>query len=194
MLVSNGQPTECKGCLHEVACIDPETCIAEDERLAEASLRGEVKLIAIDELKAQLRRVAQLRALSEDMQSGIATRRAAWEKENGMLLTEAAACRKSLAEEEGKLRGMTLDIYRATGDKKPVEGLGIKVMSGIKYDADEARGWAIRENTAFLVLDRPGFEAYAKVIQKSGRSIPGVKIEATETPTATIAKVLKVVE
>lgn len=159
---------------------------------AVAALQGTIGSLEITQLKAQLRRVAQLRALSEDMQSGIAERRAAWEKENEMLLTEASACRKTLSEEEGKLRGQTLDIYHATGDKKPVEGVGIRVASGIKYDADEARGWAIRENTAFLVLDRAGFEAYARVIVKSGREIPGLKIETTETPTATIARDLKV--
>jgi hypothetical protein len=89
---------------------------------------------------------------------------------------------------EAQLRNLTLQAYHETGEKKPAQGVSIRVTKSISYDEVAAKAWALKENQGFLVLDRPGFEAYAKALLKMKRSIPGILLQEDEKPQATIAK------
>jgi hypothetical protein len=142
------------------------------------------------DLAAQVATVRDLRQMHSEMQAGIDERRADWEKENEKLLTSAAACKTTLAEEEAELRDLTLQAYHETGEKKPAPGVGIRITKSLSYDETAAKAWALKENPGFLVLDRPGFEAYAKVLLKMKRSIPGILLQEEERPQATISKEL----
>jgi len=85
-------------------------------------------------------------------------------------------------------RKLTLEAYSQTGRKKPAEGVGIRIVKGLQYDAGAAKAWALKESPGFLVLDAAGFEAYAKVLLKNHREIPGIGLKETETPTATLSR------
>jgi len=148
-------------------------------------------------LEDQIAKVRDLRFLYASMQTGIEARHKAWEKENEKLLTSAAACRKTIAEEEQQLRELTLAAYQATGSKKPAKGVGIKISKSLQYEEDFAKHWAITNgHITFLQLDRAGFEAWYKAQLKAKRELPpsmkesGLAVLEVEQPQATIAREL----
>lgn len=124
------------GCPHEDDCLPGDPCQA---------------------LQEQIAKVRELRSMSSHLQAGVDERRAAWEKENEKLLTSAAACRKTLGDEEAELRRRALEAYRATGSKSPAEGIGVRLVKVCKFDPAEAKKWAISKS-ACLKLDETAFK------------------------------------
>lgn len=87
-------------------------------------------------------------------------------------------------ESESLLREKTLDAFALDPtNKKPADGVGIRIVTKISYDLAEAFAWA-KAHTVCLKLDDKAFEALAKIAPDT---MP-VKIE--NTPQATIAKEL----
>ena len=124
------------GCPHEDDCLPGVPCQA---------------------LQEQIAKVRELRAMSTCLQAGVDERKAAWEKENEKLLTNAAACRATLATEEAQLRKLALEAYRTTGSKSPAKGVGVRVVKVCKFDPAEAKKWAISKS-ACLKLDETAFK------------------------------------
>ena len=142
------------------------------------------------ELEAQIVEVRNLREMNSVYLAQIATIRQEWEEKNHVLLTKSKLVKEHLEAAEAQLRRLTVKAYQETKNKKPAEGLGIRVSKGVKYNEATVKEWALRENPGFLILDKEGFEVYAKVLLKMHREIPGLVLQRTESVTATIAKVI----
>lgn len=80
---------------------------------------------------------------------------------------------------EDELRAAIVAEYKATGNKKPAPGLGIRETSKLVYDADTALTWAKQHDMA-LALDKRSFEKIAK-------ASPPEFVSVEVTPSATIA-------
>lgn len=160
------------------------------------SLQDHITKLTMD-LKAQIQEVRAARSFLAERKDCAEAHHAAFEEshkhELEALQNLGDGCieaGKILAEAESRLRKLTIDAYHQTGEKKPAQGVGIRITTSLSYDEAAAKAWALKENPGFLVLDRPGFEAYAKVLLKMKRSIPGILLQEEERPQATIAREL----
>jgi hypothetical protein len=65
---------------------------------------------------------------------------------------------------ENKLRDATVTYYTDTGDKKPTQGVEVKVGTKLEYDPEKALEWAQAHKIALVPesLDRGAFEKIAK--------------------------------
>jgi len=102
-----------------------------------------------------------------------------WLEANQSLFDKEDESKLACSEAEGKLRVMAIEAYLKTLDKAVAPGVGIRVMTKLDYNADEAMAWAVKHELA-LKLDTGKFEKIAKT-----ENLPFVTI--TEEPTATIA-------
>lgn len=101
------------------------------------------------------------------------------------LLKEA---RETVTLAEEAVRFWTLHLYRKTGNKKPVSGVGVRILQKALYDMGAALAWCKVNAPAFLSLDTKHFE------QAALAGLPGAPVEITETPQATIAADLSMYE
>ena len=107
----------------------------------------------------------------------------AWAKAHETLFLIEKVSGDVCAHEEGKLRILTLEAFKETGNKQPAIGVGIREPTVLSYDSHKAKEWAVKHEMA-LSLDKKAFEAIAKT-----SNLPFVTI--TNPPQATIATELK---
>ncbi len=137
-------------------------------------LRGQVQVVAIARDKA-----SRLKKQRDDLLEK-------WNNDNRWLLDRLTQSGADVAAEETTLRELTLQAYQETGNKTPVEGVGIREMTRLEYDQKEALKWAMSHQVA-LSLDRKTFEGLAK-------ATPLDFVIITKEPQATIATNLVVKE
>ena len=150
-------------------------------------------------MAALLEQIKHVRILREDLESrtqDLHEKQVAFNEEHAVLIEEKCKLANACSQAEAKLREMTLEAYRATGNKKPALGVGIRIVKRLQYDENSIKQWAINEgHIMFLSLDRSGFEGWAKAMMKSSK-LPdslhesGAAINEIESPQATIAKEL----
>jgi len=95
---------------------------------------------------------------------------------------QLASTKASLGFADDIVRQLAVDAYGVDGNKKPAEGVGIRVMTKLVYDEAVALGWAMDKRMA-LKLDAKAFEKIAKASQLEF-------VTEEEAPIATIAKEL----
>jgi len=105
-----------------------------------------------------------------------------WQNENQHLLDNETHTKETLSAKETLLRELTIAAYHQTGNKKPAEGINVKIFEVLSYNEEEAMNWAIQHQVA-LKLDKPIFEKIAKVDKPSF-------VKISEEPRAQIAKEL----
>jgi hypothetical protein len=152
------------------------------------------KLVTV--LDAQVAKVREIRATLESRTQEHHELQVAFNQQHKDLIESLCKARNDCAQEEEKLRKLTLDAYHQTGCKKPTQGVGIRITKGLQYDKNSVKQWAITEgHIMFLALDRAGFEGWAKAMMKSSK-LPdslhesGAAVVVTTSPQATIAKEL----
>lgn len=101
------------------------------------------------------------------------------EEEHKGLLGDLQAATNTLREAEESLRQAILAEYQETGNKQPAPGCGVRILTKLDYDEDEATGWAL-EHRICLNLDKKTFERVAKA-----QALPFVTV--TEEPQPTIS-------
>jgi hypothetical protein len=143
-------------------------------------------------LEAQIKLVRELRIGLAEEKRLLDETRAIWERENRHTIEKVGQISKDLVEEEARLRELTLEAYEATGNKKPAEGVGVRIGKEFLYDAKAALTWAKKESPIFVleVLDEKAFSAFAIQRVKAGHTIGDLKMELREVPQATISKEL----
>lgn len=109
-----------------------------------------------------------------------------WNNDNRGLLDVLAQAGAAVATEEATLRELTLQAYQETGNKTPVDGVGIREMTKLEYDPKDALKWAMQHQVA-LSLDKKSFEIFAK-------ATPLDFVAITKEPQATIATNLAIQE
>lgn len=132
----------------------------------------------------QIEHVRILRGDLESRTQDLHEKQVAFNQENAVLIEEKCKLADACSQAEAKLRELTLDAYRATGNKKPAPGVGIRITKSVEYDPTEARKWASSKG-ACLMLDAKAFEAV--VLKSVFDDAPG---KVVERPQATIAKEL----
>ena len=132
-----------------------------------------------EQLKEQIGVVAKARQKAVELKSRRDTLLEEWNKANQVLFDALTQAGAEVAEVEAKLRELTLQTFALTGNKQPALGVGIREVTKLEYDPQEALTWAIKYKMA-LKLDVPVFEKRAKASPP-----PFVKI--TQEPQATIA-------
>lgn len=114
------------------------------------------------------------------------SKRAAFEMQPdvaGLIESEIGAAR-FVAQLEEEVREATLAAYTETGNKKPVEGVGIRMVTRLEYEAERALEWAT-EHKSCLALDKKKFDAIAKA-----QAMPLPFVRVVEEAQATIAREL----
>ena len=156
--------TRCEGCEHENTCPPGEGCVA-----------------------ALLEQIEHVRVLREDLESrtqDLHEKQVAFNEEHAVLIEEKCKLTNVCSQAEAKLREMTLEAYRATGNKKPAPGVGIRIVKQLSYDDAEALAWAMESGAeSCLSLQKTNFKKVAE-----GLKLDFVKIG--EVVQATIAKEL----
>lgn len=113
----------------------------------------------------------------------------AFDSDNAERIARREAFKKEVAEEEAKLRELTIAAFSLDPtNKKPARGVGIRVgqKTTICYDPADALSWAKKRDLC-LVLDTKVFEQIATITDLSSM---GVEILTDEIVTATISKEL----
>lgn len=142
----------------------------------------------IDQLKEQIKRVANSRAKAAAAREARHQSFAKWESENDAILDNEKIANEIVTAEEIELRKLTLAIFNATQDKHPDPNVGIREVDKLVYDPVLALNYA-KEHGVALKLDTASFEKMAKIDELR----PGfVTIE--KVATATIATEIKIIE
>ena len=90
-------------------------------------------------LKAQIQKVRELRATLESKTQEHHELLCDFNLLHKNLIEAMLKAKNALPNEESQLRKLTLEAYMATGNKKPVEGVGVKVTKGLQYDANSIK-------------------------------------------------------
>jgi len=133
----------------------------------------------MEELIKSLKNVAWAR---QELQRATNAKRealATWEEEHADLIGEIKDLSEVTQEYELRLRELTIKAYQDTGNKKPVDGVGIRELTKLDYDPKEALKWALHHELC-LSLDKKSFEGFAK-------ATPLDFVAVTEELQATIA-------
>jgi len=109
-------------------------------------------------------------------------RYAEWEDHNRVLLDSVADAVEKVADGESLLRAKTLELFKETGNKQPVPGVGIREVTKLEYDPKKALAWGL-EHKVCLKLDVSAFDKMAKTASELRPWFVQVHTE----PQATIA-------
>ncbi len=140
----------------------------------------------MEQLKEQIKVVAEARKLAQAEKMIVAELREKWETENHTVLDLADKSLEGMREAETKLRELTLKAYAETGNKAPAPGVSIRVRTILSYLGSKALEWAMEHKMA-LKLDTSAFEKIVK-------ATPLDFVTITQEPQATIATKLEEVE
>lgn len=138
----------------------------------------------LTELKEQIKQVARAREEARKLADEKEAAYRLWAEANQTLLNDADEAKLYQADQEAKLRELTLEAYHETGEKKPAPGVGIRETTRLVYEVPRAHSWAMEHKMA-LKLDVAAFEKIAKVD-------PPEFVSVEVIPQATIAQELKV--
>lgn len=148
-------------------------------------------------LKDQIQKVRELRATLESRTQELHELQVAFNQQHSDLINAKCKAASDCSEAEAQLRHMTLAAYHDTGNKKPAQGVGIRIAKSLQYDENSAKHWAITNgHIMFLRLDRAGFEGWYNAQLKAKRELPpsmkesGLAVLEVEQAQPTIAKEL----
>ena len=136
----------------------------------------------IEQLKEQIKVVAEARRDTKNAKDAVSVARIDWEVENDSIIKTAETFCEELLIDEAKLRELTLEAYAETGDKTPAEGVGIREVTKLDYDQKVALDWAKSHKLA-LGLNKRAFEK----IVKASDSLDFTFVKVSHEPQATIA-------
>jgi len=132
-------------------------------------------------LTEQAQEVAEWRARVAGLQATAKKLEAEFRQQYVVLYTDLARSEDALKTTEAALRTEIVAQFKATGNKHPAAGLGIREIVELNYLESDALEWA-KEHAMCLTLDKKAFE---KVVKAINGALPFVVQETV--PTATIA-------
>lgn len=97
---------------------------------------------------------------------------------------EQAQIKEQIDQAQGEIKTMALQAYIETGDKKPADGVGIRVYKKLDYDILQAVEWCKVNLEQALNLNVRTFEKYAKGVEEVK---PLEFVRYYEEPGATIS-------
>ena len=118
---------------------------------------------AHEQLREQVRRVAEARRRLAESEAAFAEREQAFTDANAELLAQMKVDTDLVGQAEGTLRALTLAHYEQTKEKKPVEGVQVKEITTLSYSETEALAWA-REKRLALKPESLDVKAFEKIV------------------------------
>ena len=122
-------------------------------------------------------------AVARERQAGLKAEieklRKDWENSHRDMLNEADVVKAKVGILEERIRAAALLDYAATGSKKLLGGVGIRVNTELEYNEEKVFGWA-KEKQVCLTVDWKAFTGLAKA-----GGCPEL-VTLKEKPTATI--------
>ena len=117
-----------------------------------------------DILKQQIAEVAQRRAERDALAAELKDARAAFEATLGDKAARLKGLAEAVAMSEDAARKLAEAIYATTQEKKPCDGVQVKVGTVYEYDPKQAFAWAQETKMALIPesLDVKAFEKIAK--------------------------------
>jgi len=110
-----------------------------------------------EDLEKYKEALAKAKSLKEDFD----TKRAAFEEQNKELTENIKAYYDLVSEYRDKIKEQAESEFKVTGNKKLIDGIGIRVGTELEYDDNEALKWAT-EHKLCLALDKTAFKKIAK--------------------------------
>uniref|UniRef100_A0A6M3IRJ3 Uncharacterized protein n=1 Tax=viral metagenome TaxID=1070528 RepID=A0A6M3IRJ3_9ZZZZ len=141
-------------------------------------------------LQDQIKQVARARQEAQRLADERKAMYDAFISEHTDFFAEVVVAATKAGEEESKLRELTLAVYAETGEKKPCEGVGIREVTRLEYDAEQAFKWA-KEHGIALKLDTPTFEKIAKTAPETRPAFVKVTTEAQATIATNLTEVIE---
>ena len=165
-----GEPVyRCEGCRYEG---DSKSCPLNTDTFCRRDLEN------------QIQKVRELRTIVESKTQEHHELQVAFNQQHQDLIEAKCKAQSDCTQEEAKLREFTLAAWKATGNKKPAQGVGIRVAKVLSYDPRTAKEWAMKNgHDNLLDLNRSRFADAAKAL-----ALDFVRID--DEPQATIAKEL----
>lgn len=127
-------------------------------------------------LAALRERVRQARAEVETVEGAYRQVQDEFTRQHVHLLETRAEVRQRLEQEELALRSAAEAHYRATGDKKPIDGVTVTETVALEYDETAVREWC-RTAMPQLVRETLDVKAFEKVAKAGG--LPFVTLVTT---------------
>jgi multidrug efflux pump subunit AcrA (membrane-fusion protein) len=126
----------------------------------------------LEQLRAEL---ALARKKHEERKTALDAARAAWEEANRALIESEQQLREDVKAADEAFREAALETYAIDPEnKKPVDGIEVKLYDVMDFDKAEADTWARTNMPALLILDE---KAYRKILKevannKALRNVP----------------------
>jgi len=112
--------------------------------------------------------LALARKTLEERKATLDSARAAWEKANRHLIEGVAQLEEDAQNADRELRDAALEVYAANLDnKKPIEGVEIKLWDVMDFDKQQAETWARTNMPALLALDAGAYKKLLKEVAAS---------------------------
>lgn len=133
------------------------------------------------------RRLVDVRAKAENASLLLHAKLAEFNERYAWLAEDKKTADAAVAEAEADVKALARAHFDATGEKKPVVGIEIKVYDVLKYDSAQAFAWAQNKGMALIpeCLDVKAFEKIAKAT-----ALPFVTLG--QDPRVQIGKVIEV--
>lgn len=103
-------------------------------------------------LTEQVELLAQARADLANEKAKLDAARKAFNEQNAAVIAAVEAKMKTVAELETSVKGIELELFTASGEKKPLEGLETKLFNKVVYVPFEALGWCIVHKPEFVQI------------------------------------------
>ena len=100
------------------------------------------------------------------------------------ILEEQKEIKDGIDQAKADIQIEALKAYQETGNKKPADGVGIRVYKKLKYDTEQAIEWCKANLPSGLKLDTRTFEKHAKAVEDT---LPLAFVEYYEDAGVTIA-------
>ena len=100
----------------------------------------------------------------EGLKSVLTKKQNEFETENQALILSIGEYENSCNEVKEIIKVEAIEEYNSSGEKKLLGGIGIRVLTKLKYELDNAMDWAEKNMPAAIIqsIDKKAFEGFAK--------------------------------
>lgn len=142
-------------------------------------------------LKEQLVLLAATRKAHQEKKAELDALREAFNAQHAELVAEVDRLSGVQKESEETCRNLGLVVFHTTGNKKPFEGVEVKLWDVAAFNATEAEQWCRVNMPALLILNG---KAYEKVLRERANSetlkavLPDMPGDVTEEPKTSLGR------
>lgn len=114
-----------------------------------------------EEAKATVAEIASRRSTVAELKGKLNAARDEFNAQHAELIASIKEEESALSNVESQIRAAAAAAYQETGNKKPFDGIGVRVGTDFIYDGEQAFAWA-KEKGICLTLNEKEFKAICK--------------------------------